>query len=351
MGSPSKIKLASRAYDGVLPILRGQLGIPGFEFEIVETEDVPGMFSGMFRGQYDVSEMSLGELIYYTSRNKADFVAIPVFPSRVFRHGFIFIRKDSNINRPADLNGKKIGFLRWVQTASIWMHGMLIDEYGVSAKETEWYVASMHHWDEHDRGATIEPRDGSMIRLMQNRGRNTSERACRALFDGEVDALGVTESQLTTLLADDSVGKLFENSHEVEASYFRKTKILPIMHVMALQKRLVKNFPELPEKLFRLYAEAKRWAQHWRSPVSSRPGPIIILRTNSKSFRPIPGPTGWKLTGMCSTSFSSTATPRALRRGASLLKKFFIQAHSSWPSNIRSSSKGVSYGDGDRDGK
>ena len=243
MGSPSKIKLASRAYDGVLPILRGQLGIPGFEFEIVETEDVPGMFSGMFRGQYDVSEMSLGELIYYTSRNKADFVAIPVFPSRVFRHGFIFIRKDSNINRPADLNGKKIGFLRWVQTASIWMHGMLIDEYGVSAKETEWYVASMHHWDEHDRGATIEPRDGSMIRLMQNRGRNTSERACRALFDGEVDALGVTESQLTTLLADDSVGKLFENSHEVEASYFRKTKILPIMHVMALQKRLVKNFP------------------------------------------------------------------------------------------------------------
>jgi 4,5-dihydroxyphthalate decarboxylase len=269
MASPTKIKLASRAYDGVLPILRSQIGIPGFEFEITETEDVPAMFSGMFRGQYDVSEMSLGELIYYTSRDKADFVAIPVFPSRVFRHGFIFIRKDSNINRPADLNGKKIGFLRWVQTASIWMHGMLIDEYGVSAKETEWCVASMHHWDEHDPDATIEPRDGSVIRLIQNRGRNTSERACRALFDGEVDALGVTESQLATLLADGSVRRLFENSHEVEVSYFRKTKILPIMHVMALQKRLVEKFPELPEKLFHLYAEAKRWTQHWRRAIPS----------------------------------------------------------------------------------
>ncbi|HEV8724238.1 MAG TPA: PhnD/SsuA/transferrin family substrate-binding protein [Candidatus Binatia bacterium] len=269
MASSTKIKLASRAYDGVLPILRGQMGIPGFEFEITETEDVPGMFSGMFRGQYDVSEMSLGELIHYTSRDEADLIAIPVFPSRIFRHGFIFIRKNSGINRTADLSGKKIGFLRWVQTASIWMHGMLIDEYGVSAKETEWYVASMHHWDEHDPGATIKPRDGSVIRLMQNSGRDTSERACRALFDGQLDALGVTESRLPTLLADISVKKLFENSREVEASYFRKTKILPIMHVMALQKRLVEKFPELPEKLFRLYAEAKRSAQHWRRAIPS----------------------------------------------------------------------------------
>ena len=134
MASPIKVKLASRAYDGMLPILRGQMGIPDFEFDITETEDVPGMFAGMFNGQYDVSEMSLGELIYYTSRAKADFVAIPVFPSRMFRHGFIFCRKTSGINQPSELSGKKIGFLRWVQTAAIWMRGMLIDQYGVSAR-------------------------------------------------------------------------------------------------------------------------------------------------------------------------------------------------------------------------
>jgi 4,5-dihydroxyphthalate decarboxylase len=269
MSSPTKIRLASRAYDGVLPILRGQMGIPGFEFEVTETEDVPGMFSGMFRGRFDVSEMSLGELIYYTSRGKADFIAIPVFPSRMFRHGFIFIRKNSGINRPADLNGKKIGFLRWVQTAAIWMRGMLIDEYAVSAKASEWFVASMHHWDEHDPGATVQPRDGSVIQMIQNSGKNTTERACNALFDGQVDALGVTESQIATLLANDSVKKLFENSREVEASYFGKSKILPIMHVLALQKSLVEKFPELPEKLFRLYSDAKRWAQRWRRAIPS----------------------------------------------------------------------------------
>ncbi len=212
MAATVKLRLASRAYDGTLPILRGQMTIPGFDFDITETEDVPGMFAGMYKGQYDVSEMSLGELISYTSRSKADFAAIPVFPSRMFRHGFIFCRKDSEINRPADLSGRKIGFLRWVQTAAIWMRGMLVDEYGVSAADSEWYVASMHHWDDHDPGATVVPRDGSSIRMIENRGKNTSERACRALFDGQIDALGVTETQLPTLLANPKREKALRQS-------------------------------------------------------------------------------------------------------------------------------------------
>ncbi|HEY1233209.1 MAG TPA: PhnD/SsuA/transferrin family substrate-binding protein [Candidatus Binatia bacterium] len=269
MAPPVKIKLASRAYDGTLPILHGQIGIDSYQFEITETEDVPGMFAGMFKGQYDVSEMSLGELIYYTSRGGADFVAIPIFPSRMFRHGFIFCRKSSGVVQPGDLNGKRIGFLRWVQTAAIWMRGMLIDEYGVSARDTEWYVASMHHWDDDDPGATVEPRDGSTVRMLHNSGKNTSERACRALFDGQVDALGITESQLPILLANDSVRRLFERPREVEANYFRQTKILPIMHVVALQKSLVDRDPELPKKLFRLYSQAKRWAQRWRRAIPS----------------------------------------------------------------------------------
>lgn len=269
MAVPITIRLASRAYDGTLPILRGQLRIPGLEFDIFETEDVPAMFAGMFKGRFDVSEMSLGELVYYTSRGKADFVAIPVFPSRMFRHGFLFCRKASPIDRPADLNGKKIGFLRWVQTAAIWMRGMLIDQYGVSATETEWYVAAMHHWDDHDPGATVEPRDGSVIHMIQNRGKDTSERACRALLEGQVDVLGVTESQYAILRANESIKKLFENSREVEAHYFRQTKILPIMHVLALQKTLAERFPELPVQLFRLYTDAKRWAARWRRTIPS----------------------------------------------------------------------------------
>jgi 4,5-dihydroxyphthalate decarboxylase len=264
----SKVRLASRAYDGVLPILRGKMTIPGVEFEINETEDVAGMFAGMFKGQYDIGEMSLAELIYYTSRGKADFIGIPVFPSRMFRHGFLFCRKASGIGDPADLSGKRIGFLRWVQTAAIWMRGMLVDEYGVSAPETEWHVASMHHWDDADPGAGVEPRDGSKIRMIGGPGA-TGERACRALFEGEVDALGVTESQLQIMLSNDSVKTLFDNPRDVEARYYRATRILPIMHVLAMRRDLAQARPELPEKLFRLYCDARRWARRWRAGLPS----------------------------------------------------------------------------------
>ncbi|HXV80437.1 MAG TPA: PhnD/SsuA/transferrin family substrate-binding protein [Candidatus Binatia bacterium] len=269
MAPPLKIKLASRAYDGVLPILRGQMGIPQVVFDITETEDVPAMFAGMFKGEYDVSEMSLGELVYYTSRDQADFIGIPVFPSRMFRHGFIFCRKASGINSPAELSGKKIGFPRWVQTAAIWIRGTLVDEYGVSPQTTQWYVLSMHHWDDPDPGVSVTPRDGSAIQWLPHNDKNTSERACRALFDAEVDALGVTEAQLTLLLANPEIKRLFENPREVEANYFRKTKILPIMHVMALQKDLAQRYPELPAELFRLFSESKRWAQRWRRAIPS----------------------------------------------------------------------------------
>ena len=290
MASTTAIRIASRTYDGTLPILRGQMQVPGFDLHITETSDVAGMFAGMFKGQYDVGEMSLGELIYYTSRAKADFIGIPVFPSRMFRHGFIFCRRSSGVNKPGDLSGKSIGFLRWVQTAAIWMRGMLVDEYHVSPSATPWYIASMHHWDDADPSASVEPRDGSIIHPIQSAGKNASERACRALFDGEIDALGVTESQLPMLLANDAVGRLFADPRQVEVSYFQRTRILPIMHVVALRKDLVDQHPELPQKLFRLYSDAKRWAQRWRRTIPSlvEAWPNHYLSEEEKIFKTDP---------------------------------------------------------------
>ncbi|HET8564003.1 MAG TPA: hypothetical protein VFM35_09045, partial [Candidatus Binatia bacterium] len=197
------------------------------------------------------------------------FIGIPVFPSRIFRHGFIFCRKSAGIEKPKDLSGKKIGFLRWVQTASIWMRGLLIDEYGVSAKDSAWYVASMHHWDDAEPEGAVTPRDGSVIQRIPGEEKDTSERACRALFDGRLDALGITESQLAVVQANSAIRRLFENSCEVEADYFRRTRILPIMHVVALRNDVVGEHPELPAQLFRLFSEAKLWARRWRRSIPS----------------------------------------------------------------------------------
>lgn len=282
------IKLACRNYDGTNAILRGIVTEPGLDLRIVETHDVPDMFSRMYKGEFDVSEMSLAELVYYTSRDQAEFIGIPVFPSRVFRHGFIFLRTSSGIRRAGELSGRKIGFVRWVQTASIWMRGLLIDEYGVSAKDTSWYVASIHHWDAAD--AEITPRDGSGIKWVESAGKNASEKACRALADGEIDALGITDTQLPWLLADPAAVRLFENFRDVETAYFRKTKILPIMHVLAMRKELADENPDLPAKLFRLFSAAKQWARRWRRAIPSmvEAWPHHYLNEEQKIFQQDP---------------------------------------------------------------
>ena len=190
------------------------------------------------------------------------------------------------------------------QTAAIWIRGTLVDEFGLSAKDTQWYVISMHHWDDTDPESRVQPRDGSAIQWLQSNGKDTSDRVCRALFDGEVDAIGVTEAQLALLSANHEVRRLFENPREEEANYFRKTKILPIMHVMALKKELAERHPELPAELFRLSRSrsAGRNAGAARFPASWKPGQTKISRKSKSSLPPTRGRTGWRRTVMCSIS-------------------------------------------------
>jgi 4,5-dihydroxyphthalate decarboxylase len=268
----ARIRLACGYYDATAAIARGLVSMPGFDLRILEATSVPAMFTGMFKGEYDVSEMSLAELIYYRSRGKDDFIAIPVFPVRCFRHGFILC--DTTIEGPQNLNGKNIGFMRWVQTAAIWMRGLLIEEYGISPTETGWYVASIHHWDEGE-GEEIKPRDGSVIRSIERRDRDAFQSAYSALLKGEIHALGSTKHSTPLIQREKGIRRLFKNYQNTEATYFRKTRILPIMHVIVVRTALISQYPDLPEKLFRLFSESKRLGQEW---VKSAPSSVLAWK-------------------------------------------------------------------------
>ena len=47
--------------------------------------------------EFDASELSMGAFLTAASRGRRPFVAIPVFPSRTFRHRCIFVNTDSGI--------------------------------------------------------------------------------------------------------------------------------------------------------------------------------------------------------------------------------------------------------------
>jgi 4,5-dihydroxyphthalate decarboxylase len=191
MATP-ELTLACRYYDRTAALIAGAVPTPGITLRPVEMTDVAAMFAGLFRGDFDASAMSLGELVYYTSRGLNDFVAIPVFPYRMFRHGYIFRRADAGFTRPEEISGRRVALTKAVVTAGVWMRGMLTDDHGVSASETEWRYASDHHGETEVEEAGLTPRDGSTPRWLTTRADGVHESAVQALVNGEVDALCTT---------------------------------------------------------------------------------------------------------------------------------------------------------------
>lgn len=264
------ITLACRNYDGTNALIRGLVRPEGVDLRVIEVNDAPKMFTGMFRGEYDVSEMSLAELVYYHSRGQCDFIGIPVFPSRIFRHSYILYNTSSGINSPESLNGKKIGCLRWVQTAHVWIRGMLAEEYGISPEKIRWYVWDIHHWQGGGHQEEVHPRDGSVIHRVKRSGRDEYESSCLALLEGGLDALLITENRkYSVLLEDNRVRRLFEDSPRVEAAYYRKTEIFPIMHTLVARKSVIEQHPDLSMKLFELFSQSKKIGQEWMLAIPS----------------------------------------------------------------------------------
>ena len=264
------ITLACRNYDGTNAIIRGALRPQGIDLGVNEVNDVVKMFSGMYNGEYDISEMSLAEMIYFLTRDQCDFIGIPVFPSRLFRHSFILCNRTAGIRGPEDLSRKKIGGLRWVQTAFIWLRGMLIDEHNLSAKDMDWYVSALHHWHENGPEEKITPRDGSVVKILTGEGSDEYEMSCRALVDGKIDVLMTTENRKYDVLAADArVQPLFTQAREAEASYYNRTGIIPIMHVLVMRRSIAERYPEMPQELFELFCQAKKLGRDWIRSVPS----------------------------------------------------------------------------------
>src|SRR5450631_168586 len=104
-----KLSLAITSNPRTWPIIDGRVKPDGIDF----TKTVLGPAEKFWRqlsfAEFDVSEMSMSELMRIRSRGDDRFIGIPVFTTRRFYHTGIFVRKEANIASPADLKGKRVG--------------------------------------------------------------------------------------------------------------------------------------------------------------------------------------------------------------------------------------------------
>src|SRR3979409_1242377 len=124
------LTLACGPYDLLHPLIEGAARAPGIDLNVL-TMASPERHRRMLRHQeFDVCELSLGGYLIAREAGAA-FTAIPVFPHRRFRHGYVAIHTHAGIREPRELNGRKVGLRTLRNSAALWMRGILQDHYGV----------------------------------------------------------------------------------------------------------------------------------------------------------------------------------------------------------------------------
>src|SRR5262249_27027047 len=132
-----RLSIAVGNYDRTRPLADGTVQIDGVD-PIVMLLPPEEIFFRAFRFQdFDVCELSLSSFTVKTAQNDCPYAAVPVFPSRAFRHTSIYVRTD-RIKRPEDLKGRKVGVPEYQLTANVWARAILEDDYGVKPSDIVW---------------------------------------------------------------------------------------------------------------------------------------------------------------------------------------------------------------------
>ena len=228
--------------------------------------------------EWDASEMSFGKAVSLLSEERPDIVAIPVFPSRVFRHSAIYTGRNSSIKKPKDLEGKRVGIPEWAQTAGIYVRGMLQHEYGVDLAAIDWWQAGVR---EPGRVEKVELKLPKGVKIAAMPERSLSE----MLAAGDLDAV---------ISARDPGGeRLFADYQQIEADYFRKTRIFPIMHVVVLRRPVYERDRWIAMNLLKAFDEAKRRSQRRIAEIGVSHAPVPWMAEHVRRWRALAGEDFW----------------------------------------------------------
>src|ERR1035437_5977022 len=280
MAKNISLTLACGDYEIVRPLLEAKVKADGIDLTILTNMDSATRHWRFLRnGEFDIAEVSSSS--YLAARDHGlPFLALPVFLHRRFRHGFIFINTKKGIGKPADLIGRKIGVKTLMTSAVLWMRGILEHEYGVPLKSIEWFAELDDDID------VAMPADLRLTRLPHAKSVETM------LAEGELDAVLHSDLIKPFLAKDARVARLFPDHKNEEITYYRKTGIFPIMHVLGLRQSVVEQYPWVAINLFNAFTEAKAIAmQRMQNP---RIVPLAWYRAVLAEQAPILGRDPWE---------------------------------------------------------
>jgi len=243
------LSLACGPYDRTLPILDGRVRIEGVELTPLMLSAEETFFRMVTHREFDVSEMSFSSYLLTRERG-APFVAIPVFPSKSFRHSGIYVRADAGIERPEDLVGRAIGIPEYQVTAAVWIRGILADYHGVPVDSVRYRTGGLYRPGRTEK-IPISPPGIDLAPLAWN------DTVGEALVSGEVDVVYSPRPPREFLDGDPRVRRLFPDAKQAEIDYYRASGIFPIMHTIVIRREVYERDRWLAQSLVKAFTKAK----------------------------------------------------------------------------------------------
>jgi 4,5-dihydroxyphthalate decarboxylase len=231
-----------------------------------------------FNREWDVSELSFAKFAAQVTRENSDIIGLPVICSRLFRFGSFYVNKKSQIKSAVDLRGKKVGSPEWAHTAAVYMRGWLQHDVGIPLEEIHWVQAGAN---ESGRVEKVELSLPKGLKLSRCADKSLSE----MLADGEIDCAIIARPPNCFLEGHPDVERLFPNFQEMEEVYFSKTKVWPIMHIIAVQRHVLDDNPWVARNLYNAFLESKRRSlERLLDPAVSR-YPLAWLSNYARKMR------------------------------------------------------------------
>ena len=246
-----RLTVAFGVYDRTTPLLTGEVTVPGADVTYVPIGEPREIFDRMAGGEeFDLAEMSMSEYICRYVAGECPFVALPVFPSRIFRHSMIAVNR-RKITTPADLAGKRIGVALYTMTAAVFIRGLLAHDHGVDFSGVTWVQGAINHAMGHGNPTAMP-----LVRPARIEDNQTGRSLSDLIDAGEIDAV-IGTSMPDCMKTNADIVRLFPDFRERERDYFRRTQIFPIMHTVVMRKDVYERDPSLAQRFYTAFDTAK----------------------------------------------------------------------------------------------
>ncbi len=221
----------------------GELTSPTVAFDFADVPQVASAFKRTVRNlEFDVSELAIVTYLMAKAHGKP-YVLLPAVVLGRFQHPFLVYNSARGELRPQDLNGKRVGIRSYSVTTTMWLRGILTNDYGVNLDSVNWVTFEEAHVAEFKDPPNIQraPAGKDILNM---------------LLEGEVDAAVLG----STTLPDPRLKRLIPDPDKAAKDWHARNGTIQINHMVTVKDTLSKSNPDAVREIYRLLKESKRRA-------------------------------------------------------------------------------------------